>query len=443
MAKHRPHIPLWRRIIAAPFHIRLIATVAVAAMLAVLIGVGSVRSDRPHSPAKLATASASFGLANLSAVVNGNTVTASVTLTSDTATTLDQLGVCVRDASGNNLDYAEDMNVAIGPGSPATFTQTKSFADGTYDYFGCIYYQGAWTQFGDSAFTTPGTTPGQVGTSTTSSSPTPTASPTTTAPATTTSSPTSTSSSSPTSSPTTTTASAPTAGPAAGKSLAFDDEFNSNSVGAGLTWGQSTSSYPGLTNPNDSKLDYLNNAQAVSISGGIATITATPRSDGYWNTGLLTTEPGSTGGNGFQVRAGDFLVNRVMMPTGNTGAWPALWTWLNGNGEIDAFEWHTDNPNLLELSNHITSGSDYYTNANLIAPGKWVWIGVKLGTSNDTWYVGDTLDDMQAVYSDGSGIGSETPYIIADLSVSSGTYHPAPSGTTPIVYKIDTVRDYR
>jgi hypothetical protein len=235
----------------------------------------------------------------------------------------------------------------------------------------------------------------------------------------------------------------PATGPAAGKSTAFADEFDTLAVGPGETWGSTTSAYAqGNRNPKDHKLDSTT-PSAMQVSGGVLTMTATPRSDRYWDTGLLTTEPSATGGNGFRVQAGDFLVTRVRLPGGNTGGWPALWTWLDGNGELDAFEWHSDNPNLLELSNRIRPAATYHTDKSLVAPCSWVWIGVQLGADDDTWFVGADLTSMQPVFDDHNGIGGTRPYIITNLSVADGTSHEAPSGSTPITYAVDSLRVYR
>jgi hypothetical protein len=232
-------------------------------------------------------------------------------------------------------------------------------------------------------------------------------------------------------------------GPAAAKSVAFADEFDTLAVGPGQTWGYTTTAYAqGNRNPKDHKLDYTT-PDALKVADGVLTITATPRHDHYWNTGLLTTEPSGTGGNGFRVRAGDFLVTHVRMPDGNTGGWPALWTWLGGDGEIDAFEWHSDNPHLLELSNRIRTAGTYYTNDQLVAPCRWVWIGIQLGSDDDVWYVGSDLRSMKAVFQDHNGIGDTTPYVIANLSVSDGTFHAAPSGSAAITYAMDSIRVYR
>lgn len=232
-------------------------------------------------------------------------------------------------------------------------------------------------------------------------------------------------------------------GPATGRALAFGEEFD-GPLDIPNTWGWKTAAYEfGDRNPNHYKRDWLTK-DSLTVADGALTITATRRDDFYWNTGLLTTgDSRGSGGNGFTVRAGDFLVNRVKLPTGNLGAWPALWTWLDGGTEIDVFEWHSDNPNLLEFTNHIRGGGYYHTDPGLVAPGKWVWIGAELGSTNNTWYVGGTLQDMRPVWSDGTGVGDAQPHIIVNLSVGASEWHASPAGGEPIVYQVDNVRVYR
>jgi len=239
------------------------------------------------------------------------------------------------------------------------------------------------------------------------------------------------------------TSSPPPQGQTAGRALAFSEEFDGPLDIPG-TWGWKTGAYEfGDRNPNHYKRDRLTK-DSLTVAAGALTITATRRDDFYWNTGLLTTgDSWGSGGNGFTVRAGDFLVNRVKLPTGNLGAWPALWTWLDGGTEIDVFEWHSDNPNLLEFANHIRGGGYYHTDAGVVAPGKWVWIGCELGSTNNTWYVGETLQDMRPVWSDGTGIGNARPHIIVNLSVGASEWHASPAGDEPIVYQVDNVRVYR
>ena len=226
-----------------------------------------------------------------------------------------------------------------------------------------------------------------------------------------------------------------------GKHLTWSDEF-SGPIAWGSHWvgNRSTAYRYGDHNPDDNKLDWLSTS-AVTVANGAATFTATPSSRTLengkraWTTGLLTTE-GST--EGFRVKAGDYIETRVTMPAG-IGAWPALWTWRDGGNEIDSFEYHPDNPNLLELNNHVRSGSKNHTDAAAISPGEWVTIGTHYGADSVDWYVNGAK-----VYSDGSGVGSSwSAYPILNLSLCAGAYHPAPQGTAPISFAADYLRVWR
>lgn len=181
---------------------------------------------------------------------------------------------------------------------------------------------------------------------------------------------------------------------------------------AGRSW-----AYPdgGPTNPGDNKLDHLVTDPQFSRGG---TFRACRRADGDWDTGLLTTE-GSA--DGFMVRAGDILDTRVRLPV-ETGAWPAVWTWFEGGNEVDVFEYHPDNPHLLELTNHVRGGHRGYTHAS-VAPGAWVDLKVEFGARSVVWWVNGVR-----AFADGRGVGRNwRAYLIVNLSVSAGMYHPAPA----------------
>ncbi|WUN35615.1 beta-glucanase [Kitasatospora sp. NBC_00315] len=180
-----------------------------------------------------------------------------------------------------------------------------------------------------------------------------------------------------------------------------------------------SSAYPnmGPTNPGDHKLDHL---VGQYCPGGV--FAAVARAGGLWDCNLLTTE-GSP--DGFQLRTGDVLRARVTLPTG-AGAWPAIWTWRDGRNEVDAFEYHPDNPNLLELSNHVGRGGYLYWRdpSRAVAPGSTIDLRTVLGARSVEWYVND-----RRVFSDGRGVGTGWhAYLIVNMSVSDGTYHPRPSG---------------
>ncbi|MEU6238243.1 beta-glucanase [Kitasatospora sp. NPDC047058] len=195
--------------------------------------------------------------------------------------------------------------------------------------------------------------------------------------------------------------------------VVFDADFTSTRQ---WTAGRS-SSYPrmGPTNRGDHKLDFLSRAYCP---GGRFTATRRRGSE-LWTCNLLTTE-GSP--EGFQVRTGDVLGARVTLPV-ELGAWPAIWTWRDGGNEVDFFEYHPDNPDLLEISNHVRGGFRYWHGAAAgIAPGATFGLRVVLGTYSVDWFVNDTL-----VHADRRGVGADWhAYLIVNLSVADGTYHDRP-----------------
>ncbi|MFE0704173.1 beta-glucanase [Streptomyces sp. NPDC058872] len=212
--------------------------------------------------------------------------------------------------------------------------------------------------------------------------------------------------------------------------LVLDADFASTEQWvAGHSW-----AYPGggPRNPGDNKLDHLVEDPAYSRSG---TFRATRRSDGYWNAGLLTTE-GSA--QGFLVRTGDVLEARVRLPV-ETGAWPAIWTWLDGGQEIDVFEYHPDNPDLLELSNRVRNRYHYFRDP-AVRPGAWIDLRVEFGARSVVWWVNGVR-----AFDDRRGVGrSWRAHLIVNLSVCAGRYHPAPDQeVSEMSYEVTELRVYR
>ncbi|MEW1565061.1 MULTISPECIES: beta-glucanase [unclassified Streptomyces] len=192
---------------------------------------------------------------------------------------------------------------------------------------------------------------------------------------------------------------------------------------AGRSW-----AYPdgGPVNPGDDKLDHLVTDPAYCRTG---VFRATRRSDGAWDAGLLTTE-GSE--DAFMVRTGDVLEARVRLPTA-LGAWPAIWTWRDGGQEIDVFEYHPDNPDLLELSNHVRSAHHYYRD-EAVRPGARVDLVVEFGAHRVVWWVNGVR-----AFADRRGVGRHwEAYLIVNLSVCGGRYHPPPA---PDVAEMDFAVD--
>ncbi|MEU9735982.1 beta-glucanase [Streptomyces sp. NPDC048002] len=198
---------------------------------------------------------------------------------------------------------------------------------------------------------------------------------------------------------------------------------------AGRSW-----AYPdgGPTNRGDNKLDHLTEDPAYCRDG---TFRATRRPDGLWDAGLLTTEESA---EGFMVRTGDRLEARVRLPV-EPGAWPAIWTWRDGGNEVDVFEYHPDNPDLLELTNHVRrSGS--YVRDDAVSPGGTVSLGVTFGRRSVVW-----LLNGRQIYSDNRGVGSHWhAYLIVNLSVCAGRYHPAPDDSVDeLSYAVESLVVHR
>ncbi|MGY6022720.1 glycoside hydrolase family 16 protein [Streptomyces spinosirectus] len=366
-----------------------------------VVAAAAALSLLPFAPRASAATTVTQDELTPTAMTAGVAASARLTVHSSACFTARTLGVAVRDASGNNLDFpGSASNVRICPGGAHVTSAPRTLPAGTYTVFG--FWQepgGAWHDLPSHRLTV-GKAAVAAGT--------------------------------------------PSSGggsPVSGRSVVWADDF-SGGVAWNAKWvGDKSTAYRyGDHNPDDNKLDRLDRS-AVTTSGGVATFTAKPSSHTLengrkaWTTGLLTTEGSS---EGFQVKTGDYAETRVKLPAG-TGAWPALWTWKDGNGEIDSFEYHPDNPNLLELTDHVTSGSDYYTDSGAVAPGRWVTIGTHYGATSVDWYV-----NGKKVYSDGHGVGSGfSAYLILNLSVSAGQYHPAPTGSTPLTMQADYVKVYR
>ena len=242
------------------------------------------------------------------------------------------------------------------------------------------------------------------------------------------------------------------AAPARHQTLVFDDEFGSRHWGLpGAVWSDRSTAYPnGVSDRGDGKLDRVA-ATALRVSGGVLHITATARTrHGAWQTGLLTTEPwgrDAYGGNGFQLRAGDYALVRLKLPDrsggGGDGAWPRVWTWRGGN-EVDLVEWHSETPDIAEFSNHVRKAAtgDFY-HSPLVGFGKWIDVGVRFGANTICWYLGDDTHKLRLAYQDHKGVGAHWhAYLIANLSVSDQPGR-APASTRPIGMAIDKVQVYR
>ncbi|MEY9878021.1 hypothetical protein ABH931_007545 [Streptacidiphilus sp. MAP12-33] len=237
--------------------------------------------------------------------------------------------------------------------------------------------------------------------------------------------------------------------------MVFSDLFHKADWGRpGAVWCQYTSAYPdGRTNPGDWKLDSTTTAAMSLVKGGGVLLRAHPLTHsplGPWATGLLTTEPwngGPCGGDGFMVRPDDYVVVHLRLPNrtdaGGHAAWPGVWTWKDGDNEIDILEWHSELPGVAEFVNHVDGDVGALVRSSLLGFGKWVYVAARLGTDTVTWYLGDTPQHLKAVFSDHKGVPAGwRAYLIANLSVSQQPGR-APTTLTPITTQISSVQVFR
>lgn len=321
----------------------------------------------------------------------GTAVTARLKLRASACVTVKKVGVAVRDGLEKHLDYpGTATNARICPGGFTFTTQPRTFRAGTYTQYAYYEDESGHHPLGKSRLRVVST--------------------------------------------------GRNVDPSAGRKLAWAEDFNSP-----FRWGDrwtrdASSAYEyGTHNPHYYKLDWVNPAN-VRVAGGTATFTARPGQrtleNGLqaWETGLMTTE-GSR--EGFRLRPGDYIETRVKLPSA-VGAWPSVWTWVGDGHEIDVFEYHPDTPDLLEMVNHVR----YAANYDVIRPpakDSWMRIGVRLGTHSADWYVNGVL-----VYQDGRGVDPNwSAFLTVNLSVSSGTFHPAPQTTDPITFSADYVHIFR
>jgi len=215
--------------------------------------------------------------------------------------------------------------------------------------------------------------------------------------------------------------------------LHWQDEFSGTSLDTSK-WTTWTSAYADECRGNhgDHKLEY-NLPQNLVVGNGVLTITAkkqnytSPSGTPYtWTSGLITTGDscGHDPAGGVTVRKGDYIQIEAKLP-GQMGMWPAFWTWQGPTNEVDVFEYHPDNPTLLELSNHTPGGGDFNYDAGYNLSAGWHYFGAYLGSSTVDYYL-----DGELIYRDPHPFNSAGAKLIIDLAVSDGTYHAAPTGTS-------------
>lgn len=231
-----------------------------------------------------------------------------------------------------------------------------------------------------------------------------------------------------------------------GKVLVFNAPFNDTT-----SWVMGyTSSFPnnGPTNTQFNKLEWLRRVGPLPFDIFLANKLPCYRvgSNETWVADLVTTEYSK---NNFKIKTNDELSATVTVYGGETqmGAWPAIYTWdgsgaNTGMGEVDIFEYHAENPRLLELTNHVSGNGKNLD--GLVTSGLPFTIKVVFGnqvSGGVRWFVNDNN-----VYTDTAGVPDTwSANIVVSLSISKGMWgHPPPSPTTKELYfRVQNLQVYR
>jgi hypothetical protein len=121
---------------------KILFTLATAIMLPALLVTGAAPAN----------AAARFTTVSSSATVSGLNVSVAAVVKATQKVTTQNYGVCVRDSSNRNLDFASQQKIAITTTGTAT-KASKSFSPGTYTYFPCVQYQNVWWEGTKKQFT--------------------------------------------------------------------------------------------------------------------------------------------------------------------------------------------------------------------------------------------------------------------------------------------------
>ncbi|MFI6809054.1 beta-glucanase [Streptomyces luteogriseus] len=125
------------------------------------------------------------------------------------------------------------------------------------------------------------------------------------------------------------------------------------------------------------------------------------------------------------------LEARIRLPK-EVGAWAAIWTWRDGDQQIDVFEYHPDNPDLLESTNHVRRANRYHHD-EAVRPAARVDLRTVFGSRSVDWWL-----NGRRVFADGRGVNRTWyAHLIVNLSVCAGRYHPPPQPeTTEMSYEV-------
>ncbi|MBM9465916.1 glycoside hydrolase family 16 protein [Nakamurella leprariae] len=100
----------------------------------------------PPAPPAAAPAGTNYGVTDLTAKVDGTSVTVSAKFTASNPVTAQSVGFCARDEAGLNADFAFDSGAVNAAGK--VVSKTKSYTPGSYSYWPCIKVGNTWTDIG-------------------------------------------------------------------------------------------------------------------------------------------------------------------------------------------------------------------------------------------------------------------------------------------------------
>ena len=219
--------------------------------------------------------------------------------------------------------------------------------------------------------------------------------------------------------------------------LLFADEFSGSAVDTSK-WAFTSSAEAdnGQGNKGNQQLEW-NQAANCSVGNGALTITAKPDSitspSGVhydWSSCLITSSPSYA----FQY---GYIEERAKFPA-QAGFWPGFWTWqvpgLNQWVETDAYEYYSDNPSRLYLTQHSGSGGQCVVNPGFDPSGGFHTYGVDVEPTGTTWYL-----DGKAVCSV-AGTAGGMSNIITNMFVYS-QLPPAPG--TVAQKQVDYIRAWQ